>query len=222
MPAALENPPAATAREQVWNLPNQITLLRLVLSVALFVLIDVQAYLASAILFALAASTDWVDGFIARRYGMCTQLGRMLDPFVDKIIVCGTFIYLAAVPATLSAEAASSGTATAPLTSGVAAWMVVVVIGRELLVTALRSFLEQQGANFSANMSGKLKMVTQCVAATAALFGLHWQVAYGPLPAWLLWTRDISVGAAVALTVFSGAIYVDAAIKLATRDANAG
>ena len=49
-------------------------------------------------LFAIAAGTDWVDGFYARRYGQVTQLGRILDPFADKIIICGTFTFLAAVP----------------------------------------------------------------------------------------------------------------------------
>ena len=109
------------ARQRVLNVPNQLTVSRLLLSIALFVLIGLEYYLASFFVFAVAAGTDWLDGYWARKYGQVTTLGRILDPFVDKIIVCGTFIFLAAVPG-----------------SGVAAWMAVLIVGRELLVTALR------------------------------------------------------------------------------------
>ena len=104
----------------VFNLPNQLTVSRLILSIVLFVLMAFHCYLASMIVFIIAASTDWLDGYFARKYNLVTVLGRILDPFVDKVIVCGTFIFLVADPA-----------------SQVAAWMAVVVVGRELLVTAL-------------------------------------------------------------------------------------
>ena len=113
-------------------------------------------------LFIIAAGTDWLDGYYARKYGQVTTLGRILDPFADKVIVCGTFIFLAADP--------DDGT-TFPC--GLRAWMVVVIVGRELLVTALRSFIEDRGSDFSAKMSGKLKMVFQCIAAGTCLFYLY-------------------------------------------------
>ena len=100
----------SVSRERVFNVPNQLTVLRLLLSLALFALIALEYYLASLIVFIVAASTDWLDGYWARKYGQVTTLGRILDPFVDKIIVCGTFIFLAAVPG-----------------SGVAAWMAVLI-----------------------------------------------------------------------------------------------
>ena len=84
-------------REQIFNVPNQLTAVRLALSVVLFVLLPLEFYLAGLVVFVIAASTDWVDGYYARKYGQVTTLGRILDPFVDKIIVCGSFIYLAAV-----------------------------------------------------------------------------------------------------------------------------
>jgi CDP-diacylglycerol--glycerol-3-phosphate 3-phosphatidyltransferase len=147
--------------------------------------------------FIVAASTDWLDGYFARKWGMVTNLGRILDPFVDKIIICGTFIFLSAVP-----------------TSGVAAWMSVVVVGRELLVTALRSYLEGEGADFSAVMSGKLKMLLQCIAAGLALFAL-W---YGPdRPDWLHWAVIVAVWAAVILTLYSGVAYIQRAIAILRR-----
>ncbi|MBX7166385.1 MAG: CDP-diacylglycerol--glycerol-3-phosphate 3-phosphatidyltransferase [Pirellulales bacterium] len=180
----------------VFNLPNQLTIARLVLSVVLFVLLSYGFYLAGFVLFILAASTDWLDGYFARKYGLVTMLGRILDPFVDKVIICGTFIYLSSAPA-----------------SGVAAWMSVVVVGRELLITALRSFLEQRGADFSAQFSGKLKMVLQCVAASVSLLALHLH-SQGTVPTWLAWLLMVSVWAAVVATVASGVAYVRTAIGL--------
>src|ERR671915_469024 len=91
----------------IWNVPNQLTIARLVLSVFCFVFLTFDYYLAGLILFVIAAGTDWVDGFWARRYGQITQLGRILDPFADKIIICGTFIYLAAAPQLVDGTPAS-------------------------------------------------------------------------------------------------------------------
>src|ERR1044071_9331417 len=82
----------------VWNVPNVLTVARLVLSVFCFFCLAIGWYLPALVLFVIAAGTDWIDGFYARRYGQITQLGRILDPFADKIIICGTFTFLAAVP----------------------------------------------------------------------------------------------------------------------------
>lgn len=189
------------SRQAVFNVPNQLSALRLLLSVVLFGLIEYQAYLAGTIVFVVAAGTDWLDGYWARKYGQVTNLGRVLDPFVDKIIICGTFIFLAAVP-----------------NSGVAAWMAVVVVGRELLVTALRSYLEGEGADFSASMSGKLKMVLQCLAATLCLYALYDDSLHSAeRPASLDWAVTASVWAAVAMTLYSGGVYVRRAITLMNR-----
>src|SRR5687767_15350594 len=90
------NVPAASTG--VFNLPNQLTALRLVLSVVVFILIPLKMYVAAVVVFVIAASTDWIDGWYARKYGLVTKLGRVFDPFVDKIIICGTYIFLAAEP----------------------------------------------------------------------------------------------------------------------------
>jgi CDP-diacylglycerol--glycerol-3-phosphate 3-phosphatidyltransferase len=186
----------------IFNFPNQVTSLRLLLAVVVFFLIPWQYYLVSLALFVVAAGTDWLDGYYARKYGQVTTLGRILDPFADKVIICGTFIYLVAIPRMLETP------------YGLRAWMVVVVVGRELLVTALRGFLEQRGADFSAKMSGKLKMVLQCVAAGAALFYLSYSHLPLGQPAWVWWVMVVSLWAAVLLTVYSGLIYVVAAVRL--------
>ena len=183
--------------QAIFNVPNQLTTARLVLSVVLFVLIAFEYYLPSLVVFIVAAGTDWLDGYWARKYGQVTNLGRILDPFVDKIIICGTFVFLAAVA-----------------DSRVRPWMAVGVVGRELLVTALRSYLEGEGADFSASMSGKLKMVAQCLAAALSLFALYHGV---DRPEGLEWALRASVWGAVALTLYSGGIYIRRAISLLSR-----
>ena len=187
-----------TNSSTIFNLPNQITIARLVLSVIMFVGLHFGWYWSSLVIFVAAASTDWVDGYLARKLGQVTQLGRILDPFADKIIICGTFIFLAAIPE-----------------SRIAAWMTVVVVGRELLVTVLRSYLEQQGRDFSANMPGKLKMVFQCAAAVGGL--LLAAMATHSTPSWLVTTTVVLIWAAVLSTVYSGVIYVFAAIRMASE-----
>jgi CDP-diacylglycerol--glycerol-3-phosphate 3-phosphatidyltransferase len=96
---------------------------------------------------------------------------------------------------------------------GLQPWMVVVIVGRELLVTVLRSFIENQGSDFSAKMSGKLKMVLQCIAAGACLFYMRYPQA------WVCWVVVISVWSAVLLTVYSGVVYVFAAVRLLRQSA---
>ncbi len=205
MPTSARQPSRTLAK--VFNLPNQLTSLRLLLSVVLFAFIAFEWYLTSLVLFIIAAGTDWLDGYFARKYGQVTTLGRILDPFADKVIVCGTFIFLVAIPEM----------AKVPL--GLRAWMVVVVVGRELLVTALRSFIEQRGSDFSAKKAGKLKMVLQCIAAGVSLYYLHWSgvvdgaATFQP-PAWSRCVLAASVWSAVVLTVYSGIGYIVAAVKL--------
>lgn len=177
------------------NLPNQITISRLVLAIVCFVFLAIGWYRLALVLFVLAAGTDWIDGYLARRFDQVTQLGRILDPFADKLIICGVFIFLAAVPG-----------------SGIAAWMAVVVVARELLVTALRSSLEQRGADFSATWSGKWKMVLQCLAAALSMFALTYPDDGSTPPAWLSRSLPVAVWLAVALTVYSGWLYVRRAI----------
>ena len=184
----------------VFNLPNQLTGLRLILAVILFGLIGWECYLASLVLFIIAASTDWLDGYFARKYGQVTTLGRILDPFADKVIVCGTFIFLAAIP---------------QMAHVLRAWMVVVIVGRELLVTALRSFMEERGSDFSAKMPGKLKMVLQCIAAGVSLFYLSSNPPADPdVRNWVWWLLVTSVWSALILTIYSGIGYVRAAVEL--------
>jgi CDP-diacylglycerol--glycerol-3-phosphate 3-phosphatidyltransferase len=205
-------PPALNV---VWNVPNIMTTARLIISIFLFVFLTIDWYLTSLILFAIAAGTDWIDGFWARRYGQITKLGRILDPFADKIIICGTFTFLAAVPPVFNKRGLDSSA------SEIWAWMAVVVIAREILVTALRSFFEEHGTDFSAKWAGKWKMVLQCGAAVLSLWRL-WYYEFDPIEMqWgtdpsdaVTWLLRLVVWAAVAMTIYSGWGYVQTAMRL--------
>jgi len=190
------DPPRASS---ALNLPNIITLSRLVLAVFLFWLIDVGGHwLAACVLFVVAAATDAIDGYIARRYGLITKIGRIFDPFVDKVIIGGAFMFLAVRPE-----------------SRVNAWMVMAVIGREMFVTSLRSVLESEGKDFSATMSGKLKMVVQCAAVVGSLLFLEFaKPEPGADTSNLARALDVLLWVAVAVTLYSGYVYIVRAVKL--------
>ena len=190
-----------TAREAVWALPNQLTWARVLLTLVLFVLMSWQWYLLSLGVFLVAVATDWLDGYLARRMKLVTTLGRILDPLADKLLICGVFVFLAADP-------------TPAWRSFVQPWMAVVVLGRELLVTALRSFLERQGKDFSARWSGKLKMGFQCAAVGVGLFVLS-RLSHGKhVPWWMAAGLHGLIWTALALTVYSGVAYVRRAMTL--------
>jgi CDP-diacylglycerol--glycerol-3-phosphate 3-phosphatidyltransferase len=181
------------SKASVNNLANQLTASRLLLGIVLFVLIALDLWIASIVVFALAAATDWADGQVARRLGLVSALGRMFDPLIDKVVVCGAFIFL--LPKTDPA-------------SGVAAWMVVIIVAREFIITGLRGFMEQQGIAFGADWLGKIKMALQC----AALFGvftvfavIRWSGSADPI---LYIIRDVLIYAAVLSTALSGVEYL--------------
>jgi CDP-diacylglycerol---glycerol-3-phosphate 3-phosphatidyltransferase len=177
----------APARRRFWNVPNTLTISRLVLAVGVFALIEYQLYAWALVLFVLASATDALDGYFARLLKQDTPLGRQLDPLIDKVIVAGCYIYLATIAST-----------------GVKPWMVTVIVIRELLIQGLRSHLEGQGQAFGARTAGKLKTVVQCasIAAILLILGLT-----SPAPAFVL-ARDILTWSAVALTLYSGLVYV--------------
>jgi len=140
---------------KVWNLPNLLTTARLGLAVVLFLVISDEDWLIALAVFILAAITDWLDGFLARRQGLTSAFGRNFDPLVDKVLICGAFIFLLPVKP-----------------AGVAAWMVTLIVARELIITGLRSFFESQMASFGADWLGKLKMVLQCACLIAIFAAL--------------------------------------------------
>lgn len=185
--------------------PNRITALRFVGALVLFAILSLRAELdfaqvaerglVSALafwMFVFVAGTDFLDGYLARRTNVVTAFGRIADPFVDKVLILGTMVLLAVSPWSRT---------------WLPGWMVVVILARELLVSAIRSFVEGEGGAFPADRWGKLKMVLQCVAVGALL----WLPAYDWPAAWLEFWQGVatfSVWAALAATVGSGASYV--------------
>jgi CDP-diacylglycerol---glycerol-3-phosphate 3-phosphatidyltransferase len=185
MEAEQSSPPRAAS---VWNMPNILTLSRLGLAIVLFALIHAELWSMALIVFVVAAFTDWLDGYLARKQGLTSALGRNLDPLVDKVLICGAFIFLLPVNG-----------------SGIVAWMVTVIVARELIVTGLRSFFEAREVKFGADMAGKIKMFLQCAALIAILLTLSLPSEQRHTPNII---RDVLVWAMVAATVLSGAQYL--------------
>jgi len=157
------------------NVPNTLTLLRILCAVIVFTLMGLHRYDLALLFFLAAALTDFLDGWWARRYNQITVFGRVMDPFADKLLICGAFVCLVAIPEMTDGEKNDF-----PAWLLLQSWMVIVIIGRELLVTSLRAFIEGAGGDFSAKWLGKLKMVLQCVAIILALLylsgGATWNI----------------------------------------------
>ena len=154
--------------------PNRITAIRFLGSFGLFGLFTVQAdvrpettwfFQLAFVVFSLVAATDALDGWLARRGNHVSAFGRIADPFVDKVLVLGTMIFLAVMDW-------SRG--------WFPAWIVVVVLAREFLVTGIRGYVESLGKEFPADWFGKIKMIVQCCAIGSA-FAVH----AGAWPEWL-------------------------------------
>ncbi|MEL6105947.1 MAG: CDP-diacylglycerol--glycerol-3-phosphate 3-phosphatidyltransferase [Planctomycetota bacterium] len=182
------------AASTIFNVPNTLTGIRFLMALAVMALVPLGHYFAANIVFLVAVSTDWMDGYWARKYNQVTKFGRIFDPFVDKIIICGSFIAL-------------TGVAESPVYS----WMATTVVARELLVTSLRGMVEGSGGDFSARWLGKWKMVLQCAAIVAAMWLLQ-----SPTESWLVWTTRVLLWSSIALTVYSGYDYCVEATRVLT------
>lgn len=185
------------------TIPNQITIGRLVLAIVFFALLTQYSVAAeparhwllaaSFWLFLAAALSDVLDGWLARTWGQVTPFGRIVDPVVDKVLVCGAFIFFAGSNF-YDAQRQENVT-------GIAPWMAVLILLRELLVSAVRSFMEAQGTEFAANWIGKLKMFVQSATACIVLGVLAWY------PVTLAWLRETCVWATVIVTALSIVAY---------------
>lgn len=183
--------------------PNRITAIRFAGSLVLFVLFaiwgqrtpaEMGAVATSAAfwLFVLTAATDFLDGYLARRGNVVTAFGRIADPFVDKVLVVGTLIFLAVMEWSRV---------------WVPAWVVVVILAREFLVTGIRGYVESLGLEFPADRFGKIKMILQCVAIGTVL-GIH-AFPWSPFLAdALVVLAHVLVWATLIATVGSGFSYV--------------
>jgi CDP-diacylglycerol--glycerol-3-phosphate 3-phosphatidyltransferase len=207
-------------------LPNILTVARLLIAGAFFVLLAVWTYpirelvvsprhpvwpyLIAAALFGLAAVTDAIDGPLARRWHVVSRFGRVMDPFADKVLVIGAFIMLAGPR--FAIEYVSLPSRPFFQVSGVHPWMVVVILSRELLVTSIRAAAEQQGVDFSADWWGKAKMIVQACAIPTILATLGiTEVRPGT---WGRWLIDATMWLTLGITILSGVPYLVRGIRV--------
>jgi len=181
------------------NLPNYITLTRIfsvpvliwILSSSRFTSVHGEKELLASALFIAASITDGIDGYLARRRGQITTMGMLLDPLADKLLIAAAFVTLVQFNPQI-----------------VPAWMAVIVIGREFLVSGLRSIAASEGFTIEASDLGKFKMVVQIVSVVAAILAMRW--AYWDLRLIILPITVIArtaIGFMVALSLISAVDY---------------
>lgn len=172
-------------RQLILSLPNGLTIIRILAIPIILILLFSTGRLyqvITALLFLLAAVTDTLDGYLARRRGMVTTLGKFLDPLADKLLIVTALIAL--IPA-----------------RGIPFWMVIVIVGREIAVTGLRGIAASQGTIISASALGKYKTVFEVASISFLILnGDYFGISFHPVGMGLLWV-------ALILAVFSAVDY---------------
>lgn len=194
------------------HLPNAMTVLRLFLAGAFFASLNSYRYPdqnrlwanVAIGLFIAAVLTDFLDGFLARRWQAVTTFGRLMDPFCDKVLILGAFIYMAGPRFVVAAWVEDGSFFT--MATGVYPWMVAVILARELLVTGIRGLVESMGVRFGARWSGKWKMILQSVSIPIVLaLTVNYQTHQTE---WARWACYVLVYLTVGVTLWSGLPYV--------------
>lgn len=179
------------SRQQILTLPNGLTIIRILAIPVILLLLFYpgKAYQwVTAVFFLLVAVTDTIDGYLARRRGMVTTLGKFLDPLADKLLIVTALIAL--IP-----------------TRGIPFWMVIVIVGREIAVTGLRGIAVSQGMVIAASHWGKYKTVFEVAAITfLILHGEYFSINFHLVGMVLLWI-------ALLLAVYSGFDYFKRFLK---------
>lgn len=187
------------------NLPNVLTMFRIVIIPPMVVILTIPtrtaAFIAAA-LFAIASITDWLDGYLARRMEIVTVMGKFLDPIADKLMVTAALIMILPL-------------GRAP------AWMVLIIIGREIIITGLRGIASTEGIVISASHLGKYKTIFQIVAILGLLLHYDYNWFFG-IENPFLYVNMHNVGIfflwiATIITVWSGIDYLARFFKLLTR-----
>jgi CDP-diacylglycerol--glycerol-3-phosphate 3-phosphatidyltransferase len=189
------------------QIPNILTFGRLILTIVFLVmlLLSPRFYAAGErpfpdfldyafIIFVIAGLTDVLDGPVARKLNVASKFGRMLDPLIDKVLVCGSFICFAIIGQPKLFDFA-------PATETIIQWLVAgVIILREVYVTALRHIAEARGVNFAATASGKIKMFLQTFAIGTVVI----KIAHVQATTWGYWFTTITLAVTLTATVVSG------------------
>lgn len=194
------------------SIPNLLTILRAAMAAAFFLLLEFYEFPDSSgllgnlaiALFILAAGTDALDGFLARRWNVTSSFGRVMDPLCDKLLVLGAFIYLCGPNFRIVDLEATS--APFSMATGIYPWMAVVILARELFVTTVRALAEGSGIQFGAKSIGKIKMIFQSIAIPVILaLVVNLPPTDYPWSGWIC----ISLGwATVLITLISGLPYL--------------
>ncbi len=206
------------------HVPNALTGSRLVLAAVFFGILSFYQYEGRGdptllniafVVYVVALITDGLDGYLARRWKVEGAFGRVVDPFVDKVLVIGSFIFFAGKNFIIPETAPHGGPHEVVKTiSGVVPAMVVVILARELLVTSLRGLSEGGGQAFGAAFSGKLKMVFQSVTILVILVYVNYFHRFDRLEEAARACRDVCIWATIAVTILSGLLYVQRATSL--------
>ena len=213
------------------HVPNALTASRLVLAAVFFTILsfyqhegrgDPTMLNIAFVVYLIALITDFLDGYLARRWKVEGAFGRVVDPFVDKVLVIGSFIFFAGKnfirPETVhdSLGGVPDPTMVGRTITGVVPAMVVIILTRELMVTSFRGSGEAAGANFGAAFSGKLKMVFQSMTILVILVYVNYVDDLDrlrlELPARVV--RDLCIWLTIAVTVFSGLLYLQRALAM--------
>lgn len=214
----------------LWRqLPNLITAARLVLAGVFFTLLSFYQFQGRGspwllnmafVVYLVALISDYYDGYLARKWKIESAFGRIVDPFVDKILVLGSFIFFAGknfvVPEAGHPYVMTTITNVTPI-------MVIVLLGRELLVTSFRGLAESQGLKFGAEWAGKLKMVIQSVTVLVIVLYvniLDWVAFHYSADAlanyryWAGGFRNLCIWTTLIVTIWSGWAYLSRGMKM--------
>jgi CDP-diacylglycerol--glycerol-3-phosphate 3-phosphatidyltransferase len=155
----MDAPPVEETAVNIFNVPNLLSISR-ILAVPVFVILMLDPSparaLAAGIVFSLASATDWLDGHLARKWGQVTKIGKLLDPVADKILITAALVTLVEIRSDV-----------------VASWIAIVIIGRELAVSGLRSIAAAEGVVIPAENMGKFKVVAQILAVVSLLLDYY-------------------------------------------------
>lgn len=167
------------------NLPNKLTMGR-IFAIPVFIVVFLMDYrIAAAVIFIVAALTDMLDGHIARKNNLVTNFGKLMDPLADKLLVMSALICMVEL-------------------GDVAGWMVVVILGREFIITGMRQVAAAQGIVIAAGTTGKIKTITQMIAIPLLILENWPFTALGiPVP-----FDQIFLWIALIMTIVSGAEYI--------------
>jgi CDP-diacylglycerol--glycerol-3-phosphate 3-phosphatidyltransferase len=213
------------------DVPNLLTGSRLILAVVFFIMLSFYQYQGRGDLpnhwllhwafltYVIALFTDFLDGYLARKWKTETTFGRIVDPFVDKVLVLGSFIFFAGKNFIIPEVGHPNVVKTI---TGVAPGIVVILLSRELLITSIRGASEGSGKSFGAAWSGKVKMGFQSGTILAILIYVNyydWIQLHAEPYARIV--RDVGIWGTVAITVYSGVLYVGRAVKM-YREPGAG